>query len=826
MEPHATAARDILASLETTREGLPASEASARLARFGRNELSPPKPVSPFTLLLHQLSSVVVWLLMAAVGVALFVGDRVEAAAIAAVLAVNTLIGFVTEHRARRAMESLLKLDAATAIAVRDGRAIEIDAHQLVPGDIILIDAGANVPADGRLIEGAELRVNEASLTGESLPVSKHVDARIDAAAPLGDRVTMVYKGTTVAAGTARVAVTATGGATELGKIGVLVDGLREERTPLELRLDALGRRLIWVALGVATLVASLGALQGVPAGLVIETGLALAIAAVPEALPTVVTISLAVGMRRMARRRALVRRLPAVETLGSTTAVCTDKTLTLTTGEMTLTRVWSPEAGEQSLADAPARLIEAGVLASGSADPMDAAIVAAGARSLIDRDALVRERPPRGAVPFSSERKFAASFHDVGGTLRVYVKGAPGRLLDLSARVTHENGARALDDAGRQSVKDANAALAGEGLRVLAFASAEAEDASEAAVRALTFEGLAGFVDPPAEGVQEAIAALKRAGLRTIMITGDQRLTAEAVARDLGVDGVHSRVSPEEKLRIIETLQAEGEIVAMLGDGVNDAAALRRADVGVAMGGRGTDVAKEAAAIVLQDDRFATVVAAVEEGRVIYANIRKFVFYLFSCNLAEVLVLLAAGLAMLPAPLMPLQLLWLNLLTDTFPALAIAVEPADPDVMRQPPRDPREALLSRSFLSAVLLYAALISVATLAAFVWALRTVPDRAVTMAFMTLAIAQVLHLGNARSPGSVLAPASIIANRWALGAAAVAIAMQVAAIAWTPLRDVLHLVWLGPREWLIVAACAAAPAVIGQTLKALSRRGAPQ
>jgi len=821
----------VLASLATSRDGLSGAEAAARLAQYGRNQLTPAKPVSSVTLLVHQLTSVVVWLLAAATLIALFLGDHIEAAAIFAVLVINTLIGFVTELRARRAMEALLKLEATTATVVRDGVSSDIDAHLLVPGDIVLLDAGANVPADGRVIEEQELRTNEAALTGESMPVSKDAARALADDTPLADRKTMVYKGTAVSGGTARVVVTATGAATELGKIGTLVEGVHEERTPLEIRLDALGRRLIWVALGVAALVAGLGAMQGAPLGLVIETGLALAIAAVPEALPTVVTIALAVGMRRMARRNALVRRLPAVETLGSTTVVCTDKTLTLTTGEMTLARVWIA-GGEVPLRKAPPRLLRTAVLASGAADPMDDAILAAGKTLGVSRDALALERPARGAIPFSSERKYMASFHEPGktnpveysrsGQLTVHVKGAPGRLLEMSSALADNTGPRELDEALRQHVRDGNAALAREGLRVLAFASGRVDAANEAAIKDLTFEGLAGFVDPPAEGVKEAIATLKGAGLRTIMITGDQKLTADAIARELGVDGVYSRVSPEEKLRIVEELQGQGEVVAMLGDGVNDAAALKRADVGVAMGRRGTDVAKEAAAIVLQDDRFGTVAAAVEEGRVIYTNIRKFVFYLFSCNLAEVLVLLGAGVAVLPLPLLPLQLLWLNMLTDTFPALALAMEPGDKDVMQRPPRSPKEAILSPSFLLSVLFYASLITAATLAAYLWALDNAPRKAVTMAFMTLAFAQVLHLGNARSAGAVVRPASIVSNPWAIAGAGLAIGLQLVAMFYAPLRDLLELVPLDGREWIVTAGCAAAPAVIGQVIKSLRGR----
>ncbi|MDQ3171762.1 MAG: cation-transporting P-type ATPase [Acidobacteriota bacterium] len=814
---HSASVDAVLTELRSMRDGLPDDEAAARLSRYGPNRLAPPARKSAVSLLIHQLSSIVVLLLVAVAVIALLMGDRVEAAAVAAVLLTNTLIGFISEMRARRAMEALRRLDAARAVVMRGGARANIDADLLVPGDIVVLEAGARVPADGRVVDETELRTNEAALTGESMPASKRAEPPFEEDTALADRATMVYKGTTVSGGTARVVVTATGAATELGKIGALVESVREEQTPLEARLDALGRRLIWVALAVAAIVAGLAAMQGAATVLVIETGLALAIAAVPESLPTVVTIALAVGMRRMARRHALVRRLPAVETLGSTTVVCTDKTLTLTTGEMTLTRLWF-DGRAMRPEDAPRALMEIGVLASTADDPLDHAILVAGERSGIVRAQLDRDRPARGAISFTSARKFVASFHEHRG-ITAYIKGAPERLLELSETVAGETGPRVLDETAHRAITEANAAMASQGLRVLAFATKPVARANEAALTGLTFEGLAGFIDPPAEGVKEAIATLTRAGLRTIMITGDQRLTAEAIARELGVDEVHSRVSPEDKLHIVERLQEAGEIVAMLGDGVNDAAALKRADVGVAMGRRGTDVAKEAAAIVLQDDRFGTVAAAVEEGRVIYANIRKFVFYLFSCNLAEVLVLLLAGVAGLPLPLLPLQILWLNMLTDTFPALALAVEPSDTDVMLQPPRNPREAILSGAFLMGVAFYAGLITVATLGAFVWALGAAPDRATTVAFMTLAFAQIFHLGNARSAGAVLRPASITANGWALAGAGVAITLQMVALLYAPLRNVLHLVPLEARDWLVVVACAAMPAIVGQTIKIL-------
>jgi Ca2+-transporting ATPase len=808
---------------------------------------------------------VVVVLLFGAVLLSLMLGDHLEAAAIAAVLAINALIGFVTELRARRAMEALLQFDVPRASVVRSGHLRTIAAEELVPGDVIELNPGQHVAADARLVHSADLRVVEAALTGESLPISKVFDVVLPADTPLAERTNMVYKGTTIAAGTTRAVVIATGSTTELGRIGALVGSLHEERTPLERRLDALGHRLVWLALAVAAVVSALGALQGVPLALVVQTGLALAVAAVPEALPAVATIALAVGLRRMARRHALVRRLPAVEALGSTTVVCTDKTRTLTSGEMSVVRVWTAGQEFSLQGDDPVavpdggrlrRALEVAALASrpqagshggaqpDTGDPVDFAALRAAERVGVPRASIGHERPAIGLVPFSSERKLMASFHRVDGAVMAYVKGAPRQVLALTGQIFHDDTVRSLDERRRRELLDINERLARDGLRVLALAVGRVEEPAESALGGLTFVGFLGLMDPPARGVKATIEGLRRAGLRTVMLTGDQRLTAEAVGRELGlltsdsrvIDGrefdrlsgaelqqalahaaAFSRVTPDHKLTIVKALQAQGDIVAMLGDGVNDAAALKKADVGVAMGIRGTDVAKEAASIVLQDDRFDTIAAAVEEGRVIYDNIRKFVFYLFSCNVAEVLLLLVSGLAGLPLPLLPLQILWMNMVTDTFPALALAMEPGDPDVMTRPPRSPQEAILSRQFVASVLFYGCLITASSFAAFFWTFARDPARATTVSFMTLALAQVFHLGNARSMEAVLHPTRALANRYALGAVALAVGLQLVAMYGDSLARVLVVTRLDATEWVVVLSLAAVPAITGQMLK---------
>jgi P-type Ca2+ transporter type 2C len=876
---HALAPDDALRHLHTTRDGLTADEVRARLARHGPNALRAAPPVSAWRILLAQLRGVVVWLLIVAAGVAVVMGDRAEAIAIAVVLVLNAALGFVMELRANRAMEALLSLEVPHAVVIREGRRREVDAREVVPGDVLALEAGAMIAADAYLLDARELVTSEAPLTGESLPVHKRSGQALAAPTPLAERANLVFRSTFAAAGSGRAVVYATGMETEVGKIGTLVAGVTAEPTPLEKRLDELGHRLVWIALAAAGAVALLGWLHGIALADTVETGIALAIAAVPEGLPAVATIALAVGVRRMARRHALIRRLPVVESLGSATVVCTDKTGTLTRGEMTVTELrtadrrwkvtgigYAPE-GEIRDGDAPAdrgdpvlrRLLSAAVLANNAellrgddgwtvrGDPTEGALLAAAAKAGVDRHALLADAPESGEVPFSSERMMMATFHrGADGGAFMAVKGAPGRLLERCTRQLAAGGERPLTDAERKALRGANEEMAGRGLRVLAMAWKDAPEAHTAdALRGLTFLGFAGMMDPPADGVPETIRTLRDAGIRTVMITGDQRATAEAVGRELGIvaggeevfdgaalgalqgdewlecvtqAGAFSRVSPEDKLRLVDGYRRAGEVVAMLGDGVNDAAALRRADVGVAMGIRGTDVAKEAASVVLQDDRFATVAAAVEEGRVVYANIRRFVFYLFSCNVAEVLVLFIAGLAGLPAPLAALPILWMNLVTDTFPALALAMEPADEGVMRRPPRDPRAAILSPPFLRSIGLYAALITVCALGAYLIALRTVPlEHARTVAFQTLSLAQVFHLGNARSSAPVLSRDAITRNQWALAAVVGVIGLQLAAAYLQPLPSILRVAVPTAADWLLILPFSLAPAVAGQAVK---------
>ncbi len=855
-------------------------EVPARRLVSGRNALLLAPPCSAWSLLLDQMRSLIVALLAVAALVSVSLGDPFDAGAIAVVLVLNIAIGFGTEWRARKSVEALRSLDAPQATVLRDGREQILDARELVPGDLVLLEPGDAVPADVRLLRTTELTLNESALTGESVPVDKQTEA-VAGDALLPERSCMAYKGALVVRGTGLGIVVAIGIETEVGRISELVQRTPDEQTPLERRLEQLGRRLVGLTLGVVGVVVITGLLRGGDPWLMLETGIALAVAAVPEGLPVVAVIALAVGMRRMAKRSALVRRLNAVEALGSVTVVCTDKTGTLTAGEMTATRLCVAERQLQltgrgyacnaefleegtpldPCADKSLRVaLEVSALANRArltvadgieGDPTEAALLVMAASAGVRREELLEERPELGEVPFSSERMLMGSFHgQPGGGLLLAVKGAPQRVLDVCGFRLGAQGEQALTDSTRRQLATENDQLADAGLRVLALAVRELPADAEmgpGALNDLVFVGHVGLMDPPTEGVKQTVDELRRAGIRTIMITGDQERTAVAVARQLGVlrgeesslEGseiealseeqlaaalkdvaVLSRTSPEQKLRIVQGLQSSGAVVGMLGDGVNDAPALKGADVGVAMGKRGTDIARETADVVLADDRLQTVAIAVAGGRVIDDNIRKFVFYLFSSNLSEILVLFLASLVGWPLPLLPLQILWINLVSDVFPALALALEPAESDVMRRPPRDPSRRILSGSFMWCVGLYAALITAVSLSVFAWALSTSPEgsrRPASMAFLVVAMAQLLHALNARTKLPVLFSRRLWSNPWMTAGLGLSVGLMVAAVQVPALREVLGVQVISGSDALIVLACALIPLLAGQFSK---------
>jgi Ca2+-transporting ATPase len=874
---HALSIEQSLARGGSREHGLSSEEAKARVAKYGPNALDAKSSTPWFRVLLDQLESVFVALLVFATALALLLGDTADGVGVLAVLLITVAFGFVTELRARRAVDALRALQVQKATVVRDGLTMDIDARELVPGDIIQLEAGASVPADGRLIQASRLQVREAELTGESIAVDKNALVVLAPGDALPDRANMVYLGTSVVAGAGEAMVTATGMRTEVGHIGSLVSAVPFARTLMEKRLDTLGRQLAFVAVLVGVVVAAMALMRGIDLETVIRTGMAVAIAAVPEGLPAVVTIAMAIGVHRMARRHAIVRRLPTIENIGSITIVCSDKTGTLTRGDMSVTQLVlggtrirvggsdgmlaadSGDPVEARTNPAIASALRIAALANRAdvrrvgdgweerGDPTEIALLSLALQGGVDRDALLEQWPELAELPFSSERMLMATYHrSPDGLLMAQVKGAPGPVAALCETLSPGERSRLLSD---------NESLAAEGLRVLALAEGAVDSTDEEDLRGLTFVGLVAMIDSPGDGVRETIRQLADAGIRTVMLTGDQRKTAEAVAVSLGIMqqgeaetlegrevdamsdealadrvqrvGAFSRVSPEAKLRIVGALQRRGEIVAMLGDGVNDAPALRKADVGVAMGKRGTDAAREAADVVLSDDRFATIGSAVEEGRVIFDNVQKFTFYLFSCNLAEILVLLGAGLFGFPLPLLPLQILWLNLVTDTFPAFVLAFEPADPDVMRRVPRDPRSHVLSRDVMARILFYSALIAACALGAFHFGLREHPGDvtyAITMTFMTLAFAQLFHLGNARSRGAVVSPRRAMANPLAVGAVLLVVFLQLVAMYVKPVAQLLDLVPLSRESWLIVAGLGVLPGVVGQTLKLLRGRAA--
>jgi Ca2+-transporting ATPase len=730
----------------------------------GANEIRRAPRPSRAKMLLRQFASPLVWLLLAAAAVSGALGEIADAVAISVIVIANAVVGFFQEHRAENALEALRALTAPRARVRRDSRQVVIAAAEVVPGDILLLEAGDVVAADARLLEAHRLSTNEAPLTGESAAVDK--TARPAAAdAPLAERHDFVFLATSVATGTGVAEVTATGMATELGKVATLLAGAEETTTPLQARLARVSRVLLLLCLGIVAVTAAVGLARGRSWLEVFMSAVSLAVAAVPEGLPAIVTIALAIGVQRMAERNVLIRRLPAVETLGSATVICTDKTGTLTTGVMTVRELWG--ADHQALLSAAAACCDAELAddrRTGIGDPTEIALLAAAAERGIERAAIERERPRRHENPFDSDRK-RMSIGRADGVL--YVKGAPEVLLPLCT-------------AGTAGAAEANAEMASRGLRVLAVAVGTGADE-----RDLRMLGLAAIADPPRSEAIEAVAAARTAGIRTVMITGDHPVTAHAIARELGIirDGedaaerVHARATPEQKLAIVRGWKQRGAVVAMTGDGVNDAPALREAHIGIAMGKTGTEVTREASDMVLADDNFASIVAAVREGRGIFDNIRKTLVYLLTGNAAELAIMLAAAVAGLPLPLLPLHLLWVNLVTDGLPALALVMDPPDPDALRRPPRSPGEAMLGRPEWVGVMAVGALEAAIVLGVFVGALRTADvGVARALAFDTLVVSELFRAFASRSPTRLFGQVGVFTNLRLVAVVAVSLLVQ--------------------------------------------------
>ncbi|MHB9068745.1 MAG: cation-translocating P-type ATPase [Sedimentisphaerales bacterium] len=801
--------KEIICSLSSDlTSGLSVNEAAERLEKYGPNELQAAHRISPWTLLLEQFKNVLIIILLVAVVLSAFLGHGVEAIAIAVIILFAVLLGFVQEYRAERAIEALRKMAAPMACAIRNGHEVDIPSRELVPGDVILLRAGDRIPADARLFEAINLQIEEAALTGESVPVEKHTISLDHPNLALGDRKNIAHTGTAVTYGRGRAIVIATGMNTEFGKIAQMLQTVETGKTPLQENLDKVGRMLVWVALIIVGIIVALGLFRGQPFIEMLIFGIALAVAVVPEALPAVVTISLAIGVQRMVRRNALMRRLPAVETLGSISVICSDKTGTLTKDEMTVRKVYAAgktldvsgagyePQGQFSLNGTPfehsiglTQLLQSATLASDAyiiqepdgrwnikGDPTEGALVVAAAKAGLNKNDLDTRFPRINEIPFTSETKRMTTLHTTGQEVIAYSKGAPEVILNSCTKQLTDNGETMLDAAGRTAILEIARQMAGEALRVLAVAS-KSNATLETAEREMSFLGLVGMIDPPRSEAKAAVQTCECAGIKAVMITGDHPITAQAIARELGilkagrvVTGdeleampeaelerevqnieVYARVSPAHKLRVVTALQRKGQIVAMTGDGVNDAPALKKADIGIAMGITGTDVSREAAAMTLTDDNFASIVAAVEEGRGIFSNIKKYLMYLLSSNLGEIGLIGAATLAGMPLPLSAVQILYINLATDGLPALALAVDPPETDLMRRKPRNPRTGIFTRPVVALMTAGGIWSAVVNLGVFAWALQSGRglQEAMTMTFVSLVLIQFFKAYNFRS-----------------------------------------------------------------------------
>ncbi|MEZ5175662.1 MAG: cation-translocating P-type ATPase [Acidimicrobiia bacterium] len=842
-------ADDTAAALGSDSSGLDQAQVAARLAEWGPNEIEEEARKSRLSILLAQLRGVLTYVLVAAAVISGFLGDWIEAAAIAAIVVLNAVMGYVQESRAEEAMASLRQLAVPTVRVRRSGVVTEVSSRELVPGDRLLLETGNVVPADGRLMTEANLQVEEATLTGESEPVAKRAEVVYESERALADRRNMVYSGTTVTRGRGEAVITVTGMTTELGKIASMIQGVEESLTPLQARLDQLGKILAAAAGGLVVLLFALGLARGDDIETLLLTSVSLAVAAIPEAMPAVVTIALSLGAQRMLRRNALIRRLPAVETLGSVSVIGTDKTGTLTENRMTAVVLDVANnrlelVDEDPIAAGHAPTIElallTGLLCNDAAlaggdelvavgDPTEGALVVAGARVGIFKEDIEDAMPRVGEVPFDSARKRMTTVHRVPGrrddlpeNLRDLVaglgpaapeyiamtKGAVAGLLECSDRVWVEGSIVEIDASWRRRITESEEGLASKGMRVLGLAirprNTRAVDAD--IEQQLIFVGMIGLIDPPREAVPGAIAATIAAGIRPVMITGDHPLTASHIARSIGLtdtdavvigaelDGlephdlervvkrasVFARVSPEHKLDLISALQSDGELVAMIGDGVNDAPALKKADIGIAMGITGTDVSKQAADMVLLDDNYATIVDAVEEGRVIYDNIRKFIKYLLTCNTSEILVMVLGPFLGMPLPLLPLQILWMNLVTDGLPALALGVEPAEDDVMKRRPRSATESIFGDGAAGFIVLFGLVLSIVSLGAGFLLWNEGDETWQSVLFTVLIFGQLGLALEIRTERASLFKAGLLTNKAMLAAVGIGLAAHLAII----------------------------------------------
>ena len=859
MSFHDKGIKEVLGELRSSPDGVTSAEAKTRLAQYGRNVLEEGKKIHPLVILLSQFKSPIVWVLLVALVIAALVGELTDAIVIAAILVINAILGFVQEYRAEEAIAALRKLTALKAKVLRDGKEVLIDAADVVPGDIVLLETGDKVPADGRLEEAHNLHTQESALTGESTPVSKQLKPmKYDAG--VADRTDMVFSGTVVTAGRCHAIITGTGHNTEIGKIATLIKEAKPTETPLQKKLAGLSIWLTVFVVVIAVVVFATGVLKGEPLLDFLLAAIALAVAAIPEGLPAIVTTALALGVQRMAKRNALIRKLPSAETLGACTVICTDKTGTLTHNEMTVRKVfvdgkvlsisgagYSPEGKFDSKTKDLELLLTIGALNNNSkieqekeklkvfGDPTEAALLVSAQKGGLNPGQLALKRKRVDEIEFTSERKLMTTIHQ-GAKVAAFVKGAPDVVLRHCSKIIVNGKVSKITAKDKKQILSANHAFAKDALRVLGFAykNVGKERSHSKVEKDLVFVGLQAMIDPPREEAKKAIQECATAGIRVIMITGDHPTTASAIAKELGIQGrmmtgaelekhpnlaenvrdvgIYARVNPAHKIRIVEALQKQGHVVAMTGDGVNDAPALKKADIGISMGA-GTDVAKEASVMVLADNNFASIVSAVREGRRIFDNIGKFLRYLLSANTGEVLTVFLGILFGLPLPILAIHLLWINLVTDGLPALALGIEPPEKNVMRRPPRKVHEQIITKGGLADILLIGGVITAGTLYLF----TRYEDLAMarTVAFSTLIVMQMFNVLNKRSQRSIFRT-PFFSNPWVLLAIVSSIGLQLLVI-YTPLSGFFRTTPLGLIDWAWIVGVSLSSLVMGEIIK---------
>lgn len=860
-------AEEALRGMESSHGGLSSGQAEVRCGQFGENVLQEHAGKKIWQVFLEQFQDLLVLILIVAAAISVLSGSGESAAVIFAVITMNAVLGTIQHEKARKSLESLKKLSAPVAQVLRDGKSQEIPAAKVVPGDIVLLDAGSLVAADGRLLECYNLQVNESSLTGESLPVEKRAGVEDVAGIPLGDQYNMVFAGSLVTGGRGVFVVTATGMETELGKIARLMNMAKEKKTPLQVSLDQFSTHLAALILGICVLVFGLSLYRGTSVLESLMFAVALAVAAIPEALGSIVTIVQAMGTQQMAREHAIIKDLKAVESLGCVSVICSDKTGTLTQNRMTVEQVLVDgrvlQPGQLRLYDPVQRYFLYGAVLDNDAvvqgdvctgDPTETALLAMALRADVSPEALRREMPRLGELPFDSGRKRMSTLHWCDGICVLFTKGAPDVLLERTDQILTKSGVRPMTPEQKKQIRQQNESWAAGGLRVLAVAYQPLEQMQACSLEledSCIFLGIAAMLDPPRPESKPAVLTAKKAGIRPVMITGDHPVTALAVAEKTGIleagdlavtgpgldqmtDGeldrkleyisVYARVSPEHKIRIVEAWQRQGRIVAMTGDGVNDAPALKKADIGVAMGIMGTEVSKDAASMILTDDNFATMIKAVANGRNVYRNIRNAVQFLLSGNMAGILCVLYASILALPMPFAPVHLLFINLLTDSLPAIAIGMEPQEEGLLDQPPRDPKEGILTAAFLLRLVLQGMLIAVSTMTAYHVGMDTGgAGTASTMAFSALTLARLFHGFNCRSSHSLLS-LGIRSNMWSVMAFETG-TLLLAAVLFLPGLQVLFAVAdLSARQLATVLVCAFVPTLLIQAVKMLGEAAA--